>query len=233
MAAEALEIVGRALSEGRKKLLEHESLALLKAYGIPVAEFAFVRDEVEAEEAAEAVGYPVVVKVVSPDIVHKTDVGGVVLGLRSRDEVVSAVSRIRMSVAERAPGASITGFLIQKMLPRDGVEVIVGGVRDPVFGPVVMFGLGGVLVELFRDVSFRVAPVSLEDAREMMNEVRGSVILRGYRGQRPVDTEAIAGIIVGVSRMMTEIAEIAEMDINPVMAYHDRAFAVDSRFILA
>jgi len=231
MDGKAREIISSALREGRKKLLEHESMALLEAYGIPVAPFKFILDESEAK-LAEDIGYPLVVKVVSPDIVHKSDVGGVVLGVSSWREVEEAIAKIKASVREREPGARLSGFLLQKMMPKGGVEVIVGGLRDPVFDGVVMFGLGGVFVEVFRDVSFRVTPVSKDDALEMVREIKSFRILQGYRGGRPVDLEALADIIVKVSRLLSDLREVSEMDINPVIAYPEGAFAVDARFLL-
>jgi len=229
--ASVKEIIEKALNEGRKKLLEHESLDVLKAYDIPVAPYAFARDENEAKEKVDEVGFPVVVKVVSPDIVHKSDVGGVIVGIKDKEGVVKAIESIRKSVAEKAPGAKITGFLIQKMMP-DGIEVIVGSVRDPVFDAAVMFGLGGIFVEVLRDVSFRVAPVTKEDALEMIREIKAYKILEGYRGQPPRDLDALADIIVKVSKLMLENPEISEMDINPVISYEKGAYAVDARFIL-
>ncbi len=228
---DARTIIETAIKEGRKKLLEHESLDLLRAYDVPVAPYAFVKDEEEAEKKAEEVGFPAVVKVVSPDIVHKSDVGGVIIGLNSKEDIVKAVQAIRKNVAEKAPRAKITGFLIQKMMPK-GIEVIVGAIRDPVFDAAVMFGLGGIFVEVLRDVSFRVAPVTKEDALEMIREIKAAKILQGYRGEPPRDLEALADIIVKVSKLMLDIKEVSEMDINPIISYEKGAYAVDARFIL-
>lgn len=225
------EIIKKALEEGRTKLLEHEALEIVKLYGASVADFGFARTPEEAGDVAEKIGYPVVVKVVSPDISHKTDVGGVVLRLKSRDEVVGAAKKIIENVSVRQPGARITGFLVQKMAP-PGLEVIVGGTRDPVFGPVVMFGLGGIFVEILRDVTFRVTPVTLQDALEMMIEIRSAKLLEGYRGQPPVDKNALAKIIVAVSDMMEAHSEIVSVDLNPIMAYSSGALVVDSRVIV-
>ncbi|WP_440059877.1 acetate--CoA ligase family protein [Thermogladius sp. 4427co] len=225
-------ILDKAITEGRGKLLEHEALQLMEAYGIKVAEYGFASKPEEAGEISEKIGYPVVVKVVSPDISHKTDVGGVLLGLSSKNDVVKGCETIIENVKARQPGAKIVGFLVQKMMPK-GLEVIVGSTRDQVFGSVIMFGLGGVFVEVLRDVTFRVAPVSFEDALEMIDEIKARRLLEGYRGQPPVDKKAIANIIVSLSNLMEENPEVYSVDLNPIIAYSDKAIAVDARVILA
>lgn len=226
------QVVERAGSE-RRKLLEHESLRLCELYGLPVAGYGLATDEDEALKIAERIGFPVVLKVVSPDISHKTDVGGVVLGVRSPDEVRKAVSNMILEVRSKAPGSRIVGILVQKMAP-PGLEVIVGGVRDKVFGPVVMFGLGGVFVEVLRDVSFRVAPLTEQDVDEMIREVKAYKILEGYRGYPQRDLESLKRIILGVARMLTEVREVEEVDLNPVLLYQrgEGALIVDARIIL-
>ena len=228
------EIVEAALREGRRKLLEHEAYALLEHYGLPVPRHALARSLEEAVEAAEHVGYPVVLKVVSPDIVHKSDVGGVVLGLRSEEEVAEAYARIVENVKKRAPEARIYGILVQHMVP-EGVEVIVGATRDPVFGPVVMFGLGGIFVEVLKDVSFRVVPLTEDDAEEMIREIKGYAVLKGVRGIARRDIAALKRIILGVARIMEEIPEVRELDLNPVMSYPEGqgAAIADARVIVA
>ncbi|MGC9181755.1 acetate--CoA ligase family protein [Thermogladius sp.] len=225
-------IIEAALREGRSKLLEHEAMRLMELYGIKVADYGFAESGREAREVADKIGYPVVVKVVSPDISHKTDVGGVVLGLKSGEEVERACGAITKNVRERQPGARLTGFLVQKMMP-PGVEVIIGATRDQVFGPVIMFGLGGIFVEVLKDVTFRVAPVSYQDAIEMLGEIKASRILEGYRSQPPVDKEAIAGMIVSLSRLMEDNPYIISVDLNPVIAYSRGAVVVDARVIVS
>jgi len=225
-------IIAVARKEGRKKLLEHESMALLEAYNIPVAPYFFMKDESEANLAAQKVGFPAVLKVVSPDIVHKSDVGGVIVGISDLEGIREAVRKIRENVRKNQPEAKITGFLAQKMLPKGGVEVIVGGIRDPVFDATVMFGLGGIFVEIFRDVSFRIAPITEKEALEMIDEIKSRKLLEGYRGDTPKDKRAIAEIIVKAGNLLFENKEIKEMDINPVIAYEKGAYAVDARFIL-
>ncbi len=182
-------------------------------------------------DSAERLGYPVVMKIVSPNIIHKTEVGGVRIGVASEEQVREVYGEILRSVGVKAPAAKIVGVLVQRMAP-SSTEVIVGAVRDPQFGPAVMFGLGGVLVELLDDVSFRVAPIDENEAWEMMQEVRGIPLLTGYRGSPSLDVNAVAGALASVSRMAVEIDEIDQVDLNPVMVYKSGLSVVDARVIL-
>jgi acetyl-CoA synthetase (ADP-forming) len=225
------DILAAALKENRFKLLEHEAFQIIKYYGIPSPEVVVVKSPAEAVELADKIGYPIALKIVSPDITHKSDVGGVKLGLKSREEVGKAVEETLRTVSLKAPNARLVGVLMYNMAPQ-GLEVIVGGVRDNIFGPVIMFGLGGIFVEVLKDVSFRVAPITMNDALGMLNEIKSSKILDGYRGQPPVDKEAVADIIVKTARLMEENPEIESIDLNPVMAYPKGAMAVDARIIL-
>ncbi len=226
------EIISNALREGRIKLLEHEAISVVKSYGIPVAEAYLAKNVEEAIEIAGKIGYPVVLKIVSPDISHKSDVGGVVVGVNNSDQVREAFNKIMENVPKKAPNARITGILVQKMAEKGGVEVIVGGLRDNVFGPVVMFGLGGIFVEVLKDVSFRVAPLTREDALDMIKEIKAHKILEGYRNTPPVNKEALADIIVKVAKLLEENPEIDSLDLNPIIAYPDKAIVVDARIIL-
>lgn len=226
------EIIRQALSEGRLKLLEHEGFMLAKHYGIPTPNAVLVKTPEEAYRVADEIGYPLALKIVSPDIVHKSDIGGVVLGVMNREDAVKSVEQILRNASVKAPDARISGVVMYKMAP-SGLEVIVGGVRDGVFGAAVMFGLGGIFVEVLKDVSFRISPVTIEDALEMINEIKSVTILNGYRGQPPVDKNAIADIIVKTSRLLVENTEIASIDLNPVIAYPKGAIAVDVRVILS
>ncbi len=228
---EPREIIRKALEEGRTKLLEHEAYAVVKHYGIPVPEVGLAKSPEEAGELADKIGYPIVLKIVSPDITHKSDVGGVIVGLKSRDEVVEGAKKIFDNVSKNAPNARITGVLVQKMVPY-GLEVIVGGLRDNIFGAVVMFGLGGIFVEVLRDVSFRIAPISMDEALEMIHEIKSHKLLEGYRGQPPVDKKSLAKIIVGVSNLLLENPEIESIDLNPIMAFPDKAVVADARIIV-
>ncbi len=226
-------IVEEALREGRRKLLEHEAYRLLESYGLPVPKYGLARSPEEAVEIANHIGYPVVLKVVSPDIIHKSDVGGVVVNVRSEEEVLEAYTRIVENVKKRAPDARLYGILVQQMVP-EGVEVIVGGTRDPIFGPVVMFGLGGIFVELLKDVSFRVVPLTEDDVDEMMREIKGYAVLKGFRGSPPRDLAALKRIVLGVARIMEELEEVREIDLNPIMSYPEGqgAAIADARVIV-
>ena len=224
-------ILARARMEGRYVLMEPEAKRLCSEYGIPVPRFKLARSVEEAVGHAEEIGYPVVLKVVSPQVVHKTDVGGVVLNVSDAEQVRDAYSRVVENTLRKLPSAEIVGVLVEEQA-REGVEVIVGAFKDEQFGQTVMFGLGGVFVEVLDDVSFRVAPVSEEDAEEMVREIRGYRILKGYRGRPPADLEAIKSIIVNVSRMVMELQEIREVDLNPIYVYERGAVAVDVRVIL-
>ncbi|MEM1623010.1 MAG: acetate--CoA ligase family protein [Sulfolobales archaeon] len=212
------ELIHKALEDGRNKLLEHEAYEFLKAYDLPVPKFGLASSADEAVELAERIGYPVVLKIVSPDIVHKSDVGGVKVNITSEPEVRKWFDTIMRNVKSKAPTARVSGVLVQEMVPQD-LEVIVGSTRDPVFGPVVMFGLGGIFVEVLKDVSLRITPVTVYDAEEMINEIRASSILQGYRGAPPRDRKAIIDLIIKVGRIMDEVPEVTDIDLNPVMVF--------------
>ncbi len=225
------EIIQGAISEGRKVLLEPEAKALVAEYGIPVTRVKVAKSEDEAVQFAREIGLPVVLKIVSPDVLHKSDVGGVKVNLKTEEEVRRAYNEIIESVRSRVPNARIVGVLIQEFAP-SGVEVIIGLIRDPQFGPTVMFGLGGVFVEVFRDVSFRVAPLTERDAEEMISEIKGSKLLEGYRGAEPVDKRALVDALVRAGQIGVDHPEVKEMDLNPVMAYPSGLKVVDARVIL-
>ncbi|WFO76099.1 acetate--CoA ligase family protein [Desulfurococcaceae archaeon MEX13E-LK6-19] len=225
------EIIAKALEENRTKLLEHEAIEIIKYYGAPVAEALLAKTPEEAGELAEKIGFPVVLKIVSPDISHKSDVGGVIVGVNSKEEAIEKARKILENVSQKAPGARVSGILVQKQA-KPGLEVIVGGLRDSVFGPVVMFGLGGIFVEVLRDVSFRIAPISEEEAIEMMKEIKASKILEGYRNVPPVDKKALAKVIIAAAKLLEENPEVDSLDLNPVIAYQDGALVVDARVIL-
>ncbi len=226
------EIIRKAISEGRRKLLEHEALYMIKYYGARIAEADIAYTPEEAAEKAEKIGFPVVLKIVSPEISHKSDVGGVIVGVTNKEEALQAAKKILENVSKHAPKARITGLLVQKMAPK-GLEVIIGGLRDNIFGPVVMFGLGGIFVEVLKDVSFRIAPITVEDALEMMSEIRSAKLLEGYRGQPPANKEELARIITAVASLLEENPEVSSIDLNPVIAYPDKALVVDARIILS
>lgn len=227
---EVKRIIERAKQEGRS-LLEHEAKAIVESYDIPVTKVRVAHNIDEAIEAAEEIGYPVVLKIVSPDIIHKSDIGGVIVNIKDSKGVREAYERILTNVKQKKPDAKVVGILVQEFAPQ-GLEVIIGLIRDPQFGPTVMFGLGGVFVEIFKDVSFRVAPLTEQDAEDMINEIRAKPLLYGYRGSEPVDVEAIKDALIKAGKMGLEIEEIAEMDLNPTMAYPNGIKVVDARIIL-
>jgi acyl-CoA synthetase (NDP forming) len=217
--------------KSRNVLTEVESKELLKKAGIPVVEAKLARSKKEAISISKEMGFPVVLKINSPDVVHKSDSGGVKLGLANATQVGKAYSEIISSVKQAYPEAQIQGVSVQPMAS-PGVEVIVGISKDPQFGPVIMFGLGGVLVEVLKDISFRIVPVTERDAREMIREIKGYPILEGYRGQKPASIPALEKLIVKVSQFIEKNPQIKELDLNPIFAYPDKAVAVDARIIL-
>lgn len=212
-------------------LSEVKSKELLKKAGIPVVEAKLARSKKEAIALSKAMGFPVVLKISSSDVVHKSDSGGVKLGLANGAQVGKAYSEILSSIKKAYPEAEIEGVSVQPMAP-PGVEVIVGMSKDPQFGPVLMFGLGGILVEVLKDVSFRIVPVSERDAREMIKEIKGYPVLQGYRGQKPASIPALEQLIVKVSQFIETNPQIKELDLNPIFAYSDKAVAVDARIVL-
>lgn len=227
------ELIYKALEDGRNKLLEHEAYEFLRAYDLPVPKFGLAVSADEAAELAERIGYPVVLKIVSPDIVHKSDVGGVKVNISSESEVRKWFDTIIQNVRSKAPTAKVAGILVQEMVPQD-LEVIVGSTRDPVFGPVVMFGLGGIFVEVLKDVSLRITPITVYDAEEMIREIRAASILEGYRGAPPRDKKAIIDLIIKVGRLMDEVPEVTDIDLNPVMVFPEGRGAkiADARILI-
>jgi acetyltransferase len=230
--ARATEILRRARSEQRTKLSETEALDLLEAYGVATAPAELATTPDEAATAAGRVGLPVVMKIVSPDVTHKTDVGGVRLNLATPGEVRDAFAHMVDDVCNHAPGARVDGVLVQRMV-RGGRETITGVTRDRLFGPLVMFGLGGILVEALRDVVFRLAPLGTRDAKEMVMGIRGAAILSGIRGEPPADREALVDAVRRVAQLAVDFPEIEEMDVNPLLAFERGAIAVDARFRIA
>ena len=226
------ETIDRARGESRTLLSEVEAKAALAEAGVPVTATSLAQTREEAAAQAEAISYPVALKVVSPNVAHKSDVGGVVLGLESHEEVAEGYDEIIRSVQAAQPSAIIEGVSVQEMAS-PGVEVIVGVTTDPQFGPVMMFGLGGIMVEVLGDVAFRLAPLGEGDARDMIDEIQGRQVLDGVRGQPPVDVGAIEAMLDQVSQFAAEHPEVAELDLNPVIASPEGAIAVDARIVLA
>ncbi|MDI6847625.1 MAG: acetate--CoA ligase family protein [Candidatus Bathyarchaeia archaeon] len=225
------EIFKNAKKEGRKFLLESEAKTVCTKYGIQVTNFKVAKNEAEAVKFAEKIGYPVVLKIVSPDIIHKSDIGGVIINLKNSKSVRNAYRQIVKNVRKRRTKARIVGILVQEMAP-SSTEVIVGAIKDPQFGPALMFGLGGIFVEVLKDVTFRVAPIMEDEAREMIAEVKAYPLLKGYRNLPPADIDAIVQILLNTSRLVMEHQEIKELDLNPIMVYEKGAKTVDARIIL-
>jgi acetate---CoA ligase (ADP-forming) subunit beta len=224
-------IINQAKKEGRKALLETEAKNICIEYGIPVTKFSLAKNEKEAGAQADQIGYPIVLKIVSPDIIHKSDAGGVLVNLKSAAEVAAGYKKIIENAAKYKSDAKIVGVLVQEMAPQS-TEVIVGAVKDSQFGQTVMVGLGGIFVEVLKDVSFRVAPLTADDAKEMIMELKAYPLLNGYRNTPPVDIDALVAIICSTSRLIMDFPEIKELDLNPVMAYSKGAKTVDARIIL-
>jgi acyl-CoA synthetase (NDP forming) len=225
------QIVGTARQEGRTLLTEIEAKELLKQAGVSVVETKLARSKDEAIAISRELGFPVVLKIASVDVVHKSDAGGVKLGLRTSQQVGKAFDDIMKSIKAQFPQAKIQGVSVQKMA-REGTEVIIGMSKDAQFGPVIMFGLGGILVEILKDVSFRIVPLAKRDAREMIREIKGYPLLEGYRGREPVDVANLEDLILKVSSFVEQHPEIKELDLNPIFAYKDGAVAVDARVVL-
>jgi acyl-CoA synthetase (NDP forming) len=224
-------IIDKAKSEGRSILTEVESKQILGEAGIPIAHAQLAATREEAVAAARKIGLPVVLKIVSPDISHKSDVGGVKLNLGSEEEVAAAFDEIVAAAHRAQPQATILGVSVQKMA-RPGVEVIMGMTTDPQFGPVLMFGLGGVFVEVLKDVAFRIVPLEPRDARQMIRDIRGFPVLEGFRGQEPADLAALENMLMSLSAFVEGHPDIQELDLNPIFAYKDGALAVDARIVL-
>lgn len=224
-------IITSALKDGRTVLTEVESKQLIAQAGIPVVETVLAQSKAEAIEIAKKTGFPVVLKVVSPDIIHKSDIGGVKLGLANATQVGRAYTEIMAAAKKAKKKAKIHGVSVQKMA-KPGVEIIMGMTKDAQFGPVLMFGLGGVFVEVLKDVAFRIVPLVRRDASQMIREIKGYPILEGYRGQEPANITKLEDMLLKLSDFIDKTPQIKELDLNPIFAYKDGAVAVDARVIL-
>ena len=225
-------IIAGARDQGRTVLSEVEAKQLLAEAGIPVVEARLAATRDEAIALAEDFGYPVALKIVSAQITHKSDIGGVKLNLGDADEVGAAFDTILAAAKNADASATLDGVSVQRMA-EPGVEVITGMTMDAQFGPVLMFGLGGVLVEVLKDVSFRVVPITERDANQMIHEIQGFPILEGHRGQEPTDIPALQDLLVKLSSFVEAHPDVAELDLNPVFAYPSGAVAVDARIVLS
>ena len=228
------ELFDRVRSEGRVTIGDSEAWGVLRAYGFSVPKTRLASSPEEAVEIAEQFGYPVVMKVASPDILHKTDVGGVKVNLRSPGDVRDAFDLMIYRAGRYVPGARVWGCQVQEMV-RGGREVLLGMSRDPQFGPLVAFGLGGIYVEVLKDVSFRIAPFSPREADEMIREIHAYPLLEGVRGEPPADHMAMVDALLRISQLVTDFPEIVELDINPLMVFEEGrgAMAIDMRLVLS
>jgi acetyl-CoA synthetase (ADP-forming) len=213
----------------RNVLTLDESFDVLSSYKIPLIKRVLVKNEQESVQAAEKIGFPVAMKVVSKDIIHKTEVKGLLLNLNSAEEVRKGFMKIVKNVKKKIPKAKIDGISVQKMA--DGMEIIVGGKKDPQFNQILMFGLGGIFTEVFDDVTFRVVPIKKEDAEQMIKEIKGYKILEGYRGKK-YDVKELVNVLLKASKLLEENQEIKELDINPLFVSNKGAVAVDSRIVI-
>jgi acyl-CoA synthetase (NDP forming) len=217
--------------EGRSILTEFESKKILKQAGISVVKTRLAKTQKEAVSLSQKMGFPIALKIVSPDVINKSDSGGVKLSLNNVSDVKKAYDEILKKVKKQYPDAVIHGVSVQKMV-RPGTEVIVGSSKDPQFGPVIMFGLGGIFVELLKDISFRIIPLERRDALEMIKEIKGYPLLEGYRGREPANILALVEIILKISKLIDENPHIKELELNPIFVYRDKAVGVDARIIL-
>jgi len=227
-------IIRSVLNENRTFLMEHESKDLVAKYDIPVGEYKVVKDEDGAVKFANNIGYPVVAKLMSPDIIHKTEAGVIKLNLNSDEEVKKAYKEVINNGKNYNSKAQIEGVNIQKMVEKGIVEIIIGSMRDINFGPVLMFGLGGIFVEIFKDVSYRVCPISQDEAKKMIRNIKAFPLLDGYRGQPKTDNEKIIDTLLKCCRLLIENPEIEELDLNPIIVFEKGKglMVVDARIIL-
>ncbi len=224
-------VINGAKTAGRQFVLEPEAHQIFQAYGFPVLPHRWVHSAADAVRAAEELGFPVALKIVSPDIVHKFEVGGVKVSLHNGAEMSRAYGELLAGVAQARPQAALAGALVQKMAA-PGTEMILGMTRDPHFGPLLMIGLGGTLVEIFQDVAFCVAPISEQWAHKMIRELKAFPLLQGFRGEPPADLESIAQCLERLSQLVLDFPEIRELDINPLIVFAQGAAVVDARIFV-
>jgi acyl-CoA synthetase (NDP forming) len=221
------EVLKQKMESGQTVLTEYESKELLKDIGIKIPGQKLTKTKEETVEAAQDMGFPVVMKLIAEDIVHKSDTGAVKLNIKSPEETEKAYEEL-MNI----PSESEKKISVQQMAPEPITELIIGMTTDRQFGPALMFGIGGILVELLEDVSFRIAPITEYDAKEMIHEIKGFPLLDGFRGKPKADIDAIVDTLMNISELVMENEEIYEMDLNPVFIYNDGLICVDARIIL-
>jgi len=223
-------IIQKAIKE-KRSLLETEAKELLKEYRIPVPDFKLIKSEDEINRLAKEITFPIVMKIVSPDIIHKSDAGGVKIGLKDEEEAKLAYQEIIRNIKNYNREAKIEGVIAYPVISKE-VEVIVGMIKDSHFGPVAMFGMGGIYVEVLKDVSFRIIPLEEKDAEEMITEIKGYEILKGIRGEPPRDIKAIKEVLMKISKLTMENPGIKEIDLNPIFVFNKGLQVIDARMIL-
>jgi len=226
------EVISSASKRGRVSLLEPEAYEVCGEYGINVPPFRVVESVESALASANEIGYPVALKVVSEEILHKTDAGGVMLGIASDSALKGAYEQLAANIRKAAPGVAKPSVLVQKMIPSN-TELVLGALRDKSFGPVVMFGMGGIYVEALKIVGFRLSPVTLDDAKMLIRQTLPPALIKGVRGRGPMNVDSIAAVLVSLGRMLEELPQIEEVDFNPVLPYQDGCIAVDARIIIS
>jgi acyl-CoA synthetase (NDP forming) len=228
--SETQHVITQAIQQGRKVLTIKESKAILESEGFPVNRTGFGTNLAEILAEAKKIGFPLVLKVSSEDIIHKSDVGGVITGILDVLDLQDKFEGLQETLLQKAPNARIEGFLLEKM--ETGIPLLIGSAQDPMFGSILSFGLGGIYVEVFKDVVFRLIPITREDAVEMLAEIKAARILDGVRGQPPVDKQALVELLLQTSRFIESQPEIEELDLNPVFATARGVSVVDARIIL-
>lgn len=222
--------IDTAVKSGKSLLTLEQSRAVMELSGIPFNKSEMAKSEKEAVDIAKKIGFPLVMKIVSPQVIHKTEAGGVKVGVNSVEEVQKAWKEILKSVKKKVPEAKIKGILLEEMVK--GTELIVGTTIDPQFGHMIMFGIGGIFVEVYKDVSFRLIPITSGDAKDMLNEIKGKPILEGIRGLPVADPEKLVNVLLSASELVHKYPMIAEMDINPLIITERGPVAVDARIVL-
>lgn len=228
--SEAHHFLRTAIQQKKKFLTVQESKNILFQANFPINPTGFGTNLNEVLAEAEKIGFPVVLKVSSQDIIHKSDIGGVVTGIRSIDELKEKYEQMQQRISQKVPNAKIEGYIIEKM--ESGIELLVGSTIDPMFGPILAFGLGGIYVEVLKDVVFRLIPIEREDATEMLSEIKAAKILDGIRGQPPINKKALVDLLIKTSNFIDQHPEIEELDLNPVFATEKGVTVVDARIIL-
>lgn len=228
--SEAQQIIEEAIQNRRRILTVQESKKILLQEDFPINPTGFGTNLEEVLIEAEKIGFPLVLKVSSQNIVHKSDVGGVVAGIRSVSDLKQQFEIMQQKVNQKAPDANIEGYIVEKM--ESGIELLVGSTLDPMFGPILAFGLGGIYVEVLKDVVFRLIPIEREDATEMLSEIKAAKILDGIRGQPPIDKKSLVNLLMKTSSFIDRHPEVEELDLNPVFATEKGVSVVDARIIL-